>query len=556
MEFTEFAEIIKPIIGGSYSTHVFTRTLFESIITEDGLLQIEDISENTFKAYYNGQTKITKIAKRLLPHIEPEQFISYLEGFPEATTQRLCDAFQTHIEDISLYNASEKIAYLFEEILTAAAAQKRKSTPKSAKKESDKTPHDILTEKVLASGQAIVDVWGNAISNLVSPATSTDTLDVNRLSPTDSAFLERFKSQVEPLLTYCMDHDPTGEGTKLSLADEINDFLQSWKYDVRKIQDACLRKLVVDAMQVLGDYTYYISDKFLRWIPDTDILWFRNESIEEGNQLRDVLRPETIKKRTEMKDIYVRLYPIPEDNTDTNALEIPSEQTTNESPYSPADTLLLEEFTADYDEIMVNPAVQWDIQQYKVGDPILFLDSDRFFPVIHNNMKGIIKGIEILDPGTHEERIQFDVEIPKVVDESDLRRINLELLECWESEEKSLVRFCVHKLKSADEDGDESTSFTVVPFQIAYAVSIHKAQGLEYDSVKIVITDEVEELVTHNIFYTAITRAREKLKIYWTPEVEEKVINRIKPRDISKDVELLRNYLTDNQQEDSFDFWL
>lgn len=202
------------------------------------------------------------------------------------------------------------------------------------------------------------------------------------------------------------------------------------------------------------------------------------------------------------------------------------------------------------------PAVQWDIQQYKVGDPILFLDSDRFFPVIHNNMKGIIKGIEILDPDTNEERIQFDVEIPKVVDESDLRRINLELLECWESEGKSLVRFCVHKLKSADEDGDESASFTVVPFQIAYAVSIHKAQGLEYDSVKIVITDEVEELVTHNIFYTAITRAREKLKIYWTPEVEEKVINRIKPRDISKDVELLKNYLTEKQQEDSFDFWI
>lgn len=168
----------------------------------------------------------------------------------------------------------------------------------------------------------------------------------------------------------------------------------------------------------------------------------------------------------------------------------------------------------------------------------------------------IIKGIEILNPDTHEERIQFDVEIPKVVDESDLWRINLELLECWESEEKSLVRFCVHKLKSADEDGDESISLTVVPFQIAYAVSIHKAQGLEYDSVKIVITDEVEELVTHNIFYTAITRARERLKIYWTPEVEEKVINRIRPRDISKDVELLKNYLTEKQQEESFDFWL
>ena len=134
MEFTEFAQKIKPIIGGSYSTHVFTRTLFESIITEEGLLQIEDISENTFKAYYNGKTKITNIAKRVLPHIDPEPFISYLDNFTEATTQKLCDAFQTHIEDISLYNASEKIAYLFEEILTTAAAQKRKALRRVLKK--------------------------------------------------------------------------------------------------------------------------------------------------------------------------------------------------------------------------------------------------------------------------------------------------------------------------------------------------------------------------------------------------------------------------------------
>lgn len=203
-----------------------------------------------------------------------------------------------------------------------------------------------------------------------------------------------------------------------------------------------------------------------------------------------------------------------------------------------------------------NPAVQWDVQQYKVGDPILFLDSDRFFPVIHNNMKGIIRGIEILDPETHDERIQFDVEIPKVIDESDIGYLNLQLLECSEDEDKSVIRFNVHKLKSADEDGDDRSSNTVVPFQIAYAVSIHKAQGLEYDSVKIVITDEVEELVTHNIFYTAITRAREKLKIYWTPEVEEKVINRIKPRDISKDVELLKNYLKAKHQDDSLDVLL
>ena len=188
-----------------------------------------------------------------------------------------------------------------------------------------------------------------------------------------------------------------------------------------------------------------------------------------------------------------------------------------------------------------NPAITWDIQQYKVGDPILFLDSDRFRPIIHNNMKGIIQGVEIIDEGTTEERIQFDIEIPKLIFERDVLNLELKLLKNSEKEEKSLIRFYVHKLKSADEDGEDPR--TVVPFQIAYAVSIHKAQGLEYDSVKIVITDEVEELVTHNIFYTAITRAREKLRIYWTPEVEEQVIRRIKPRDISKDVEILKTYL-------------
>lgn len=190
-----------------------------------------------------------------------------------------------------------------------------------------------------------------------------------------------------------------------------------------------------------------------------------------------------------------------------------------------------------------NPAVNWDIQQYKIEDPILFLESDRFHPIIHNNMKGTIKGIQIIDEGTNEERIQFDIEIPKELDESDVNFYDLELLECTEPD-KSIIRFSVHKLESADEDGDERGSTTAVPFQVAYAVSIHKAQGLEYNSVKIVITDEVEELVTHNVFYTAITRAREKLRIYWTPEVEEKVINRIKPKDISKDVEILKKYLS------------
>lgn len=49
--------------------------------------------------------------------------------------------------------------------------------------------------------------------------------------------------------------------------------------------------------------------------------------------------------------------------------------------------------------------------------------------------------------------------------------------------ENSVIRFYVNKLKSTDEDDDNSAR-DVIPFQVAYAVSIHKAQGLEYSSVK------------------------------------------------------------------------
>lgn len=190
-----------------------------------------------------------------------------------------------------------------------------------------------------------------------------------------------------------------------------------------------------------------------------------------------------------------------------------------------------------------SPAVHWDVQQYKVGDPILFLETDRFTSIIYNNMKGILVGVEILDKDEFNERIQFDIEIQKNVTFEDTICSDFELLTNDKENEKSIVRLLVYKNNSEDEDGEFMRYRTIVPFQIAYAVSIHKAQGLEYNSVKIIITDEVEERITHNIFYTAITRAREKLKIYWTPEVEEKVLNRIKPKDVSADIEILQEYL-------------
>ena len=179
-----------------------------------------------------------------------------------------------------------------------------------------------------------------------------------------------------------------------------------------------------------------------------------------------------------------------------------------------------------------NESVIWGINTYKVGDPILFNESNIFSPLIHNNSKGRIVGIR-----PEEQQIWFNIELEESINEIDAWGYDFELI--GESDAgKSIISFGVKKFRSTDED-DEDNNSTVVPFQVAYAVSIHKAQGLEYDSVKIVITNETEERITHNIFYTAITRAKNKLKIYWSPETEQSVLGRLEVKNSTKDAHLL-----------------
>ena len=105
----------------------------------------------------------------------------------------------------------------------------------------------------------------------------------------------------------------------------------------------------------------------------------------------------------------------------------------------------------------------------------------------------------------------------------------------------SVIRFYVNKSIDSDEDNDNEID-TIVPFQIAYAVSIHKAQGLEYESVKVVITEDIDEMITHNIFYTAITRARSNLKIYWSPESQQRVISRFEKMNIRNDANIFSGH--------------
>lgn len=199
-----------------------------------------------------------------------------------------------------------------------------------------KSATERINDKILAAGQALADAWGNAMENLADELdgkTTTEStppkLIVDNLCEQDAVYLKQFRAEAKPILKYCIGNDPSAGETKLILSDEISELIRHWQFEYREIEDIALRLIVKDTMQILGDYTYYISDKFLRLIPDRGVLWFRNESWEEGEQLRNVLRPETIKKRYEMRDLYLRLYPLPENEEPSNQNTTVIQQQTN-----------------------------------------------------------------------------------------------------------------------------------------------------------------------------------------------------------------------------------
>lgn len=160
----------------------------------------------------------------------------------------------------------------------------------------------------------------------------------------------------------------------------------------------------------------------------------------------------------------------------------------------------------------------WKDWKYKIGDPILFNENKRF-PILYNNLKGRIVYIEKGD-----DFLQFFIKVPLNITRIDSRRNDFQIVNFEDG--STIISFYVRENDggTTDEEREEAKINSIVPFQLAYAVSIHKAQGLEYNSVKVVIPSSNTEFITHGIFYTAITRAKEKLKIYWSADTMHKIV--------------------------------
>jgi exodeoxyribonuclease V alpha subunit len=79
-------------------------------------------------------------------------------------------------------------------------------------------------------------------------------------------------------------------------------------------------------------------------------------------------------------------------------------------------------------------------------------------------------------------------------------------------------------------------NLTIVPLsqlpnhRPAYAITIHKSQGSEFDTVAAVLTDTASPILNRQLVYTAVTRARRRAVIYASSEALQSAIQTAAPR--------------------------
>lgn len=182
-------------------------------------------------------------------------------------------------------------------------------------------------------------------------------------------------------------------------------------------------------------------------------------------------------------------------------------------------------------EINPNKSISWKVWTFKKGDKILFNESYYFRDYFYNNQKGIIENIQ--DGGSF---IKFEIS----VEQEDTNNRSFKRNVQWIKTDNNRDYYSIIIDKDDDDDEDENNKkVIVVPFQLGYAISIHKSQGLEYESVKVVFTKEVEEQISHNIFYTAITRTKKELAIFCDKTSLSKIIDSFDVHNYDRDSKII-----------------
>lgn len=261
------------------------------------------------------------------------------------------------------------------------------------------------------------------------------------------------------------------------------------------------------------DFAYNLANSYRTGIPQLRTLW---------NRVRDLKNERDIEViRTILAENHI-VHPLCKDIV---------------SSQSKHDVILCLNYEGIYGINFLNRLLQsgnpenvilWRQRCFKKNDPVIFTSKNFFADRLDESVKGQIDSVTISDDGYEAS---FKIRLDKPVDESPNYKV------VQENGQHYMI-VIVNKRRGGSHQGHVKE----IPFQTAYAISIHKSQGLEYDDVGIVISKNMVDFITKNVFYTAITRAKKDVSIYWSPETEVNVLEQLVPQP-NNDYQLLESFI-------------
>jgi exodeoxyribonuclease V alpha subunit len=153
------------------------------------------------------------------------------------------------------------------------------------------------------------------------------------------------------------------------------------------------------------------------------------------------------------------------------------------------------------------------------------IDGDKDIQILSPMRKGILgihalnasiqnrkwEGLNPILEKNEQEKLFLNDKIINTKNNYDLEIMNGDIGEIIRNDKETIV-----KINNQEVSFNKKDIYSLEP---AYAISIHKSQGSEYPIVIIPISKEHTHMLSTNLLYTAITRAKDEVIIIGDPEV-------------------------------------
>lgn len=248
MEFTDFANKLRSILGEGGNTIIFTKNLFEILMDDEGIEELNKKKDSTIKAYFNGTTSLKKFSSVVLAHLnDDDEFERYIHEFGDTTLQLLVDEFSNEIPEIGVSNTGRKLYELFLEILKNTS--NKKSTQKSAQNNNNtKLPNPLIKEEII---------------RLPEEQESED----NPYSDEDQVLLAEFTSDYDAIMSKIIGENFASAFLEMEITEKIKELYQlKWQIDANKFDNPILKGYIFNLLGELNKISniFFISPSNFR----------------------------------------------------------------------------------------------------------------------------------------------------------------------------------------------------------------------------------------------------------------------------------------------------